>query len=82
MNYTSQVIKDWADAIKKKIKDGHLYGQPIDLDNISHLILAAYLLGQAEEREVCLSDIGLFDNIRRVRLNSGLFHPIEQKFNR
>lgn len=41
-------IKEIADGVREKLKDGKLYGYPIDGMNIDEVIAAAYLAGQTD----------------------------------
>ncbi len=43
--YYELMIKDEADNIKKQMKNGKIYGQDVNMDNINHLIVAAYYAG-------------------------------------
>lgn len=43
------IIDEQAETIKRKIKDGKIYGLTVDMNNISQVIVAAYYLGKAEE---------------------------------
>ena len=44
-------IKGEAEIILEKIKGSSLYGKPIDMDNIDHLIVAAYYTGMRDSEE-------------------------------
>lgn len=46
------VIKDVAASIRSKMAGGTLYGEPIDLEDADSLILAAYLIGDRDGREI------------------------------
>jgi len=41
-------IKAEAETIRRTIEGGNLYGKPIDVDNIDHLIVAAYYTGMRD----------------------------------
>lgn len=64
-DYLESVISDIANTIKNKISNGFLYGVEIDMDDENQLILAAYLLGQAEERKIAEDDSRLLEQIRQ-----------------
>ena len=42
------IINDLAEEVKQKIKDGKIFGVKVDMNNINHLIILSYLLGQME----------------------------------
>jgi hypothetical protein len=46
--YEDVAIRKLADDIRKKIADSaqRIYGVPFDADNIDHVIIAAYTLGE------------------------------------
>ena len=46
--YIENLIKAQAEYIRSIIKDGYLFGEPIDTDNTDHLICAAYGIHQNE----------------------------------
>jgi len=43
------MISDYAKEIRQKIEGGKLYGLPIDMENIDHVIVAVYHLCEAEQ---------------------------------
>lgn len=54
-DYHESTILDQAEQIKAKIAGGAIYGERVDMDNIAHLIVAAYYAGQADITGVNLS---------------------------
>jgi len=44
-------IEFMARTIKEKIAAGQLYGKAVDMSNVDALIVAAYYVGQTEERQ-------------------------------
>lgn len=42
------MISDLAKEIKKKIEGGKIYGIPVDMENIDHVIVAVYLMCEIE----------------------------------
>ena len=43
---TFDEIQKLACEIRSKIKGSNLYGEPVDMENIDHLIVASYMIGQ------------------------------------
>lgn len=45
------IIKEIADTIKKKIKGGTLFGEPIDMNDMDMMIVASSMAARHEELE-------------------------------
>jgi len=43
------MISDYAKEIRQKIENGKIYGIPVDMENIDHVIVAVYHLCEAEQ---------------------------------
>lgn len=46
-----RMIAEAAKQIRASVADGRLYGEPIDKDNINHVLVATYWMGKKEELE-------------------------------
>ncbi len=53
------LISDFAKEIKKRIEGGKIYGIPVDMNNVDHVIVAAYLVSEMEQ-------INLFEKQREI----------------
>ena len=40
--FAERAIKEMADDVRAKIANGRIYGVPIDMNNVDHLIAATY----------------------------------------
>jgi len=43
------LIKEMADTIKKKLKGGTLFGEPIDMEDMNTMIVASSMIARREE---------------------------------
>jgi hypothetical protein len=50
-------IKEIADGIRKKIRGGRLFGDPIDETDMDSMICAAYMIGKTESDRQHIHDI-------------------------
>ena len=49
-NAYREIVVQQASIVREKIKNGVIYGIPVDANNTEQLLLAAYLLGLQEGR--------------------------------
>ena len=49
--YYESVIRDEANRIRELMKDGQIYGEVLDMDNINHLIVGAFYCGRAQGQQ-------------------------------
>ena len=47
-----ELIHIEAELIREKMKDGTLYGEKIDLQNLDHVIVAAYYRGRGDATDL------------------------------
>lgn len=48
--WREMMIQDRKQQIMRELRGSSIYSKPVDLDNVDEVIVAAYLLGRAEER--------------------------------
>ena len=58
-NWMQEEIDKFAEQILEKIKDGFLFGEKIDLDNINQVIVATYWAGEIKGREEKINGLEL-----------------------
>jgi hypothetical protein len=63
---SERLISDRAAAIKDKIKDGYLYGKPIDMTNPNHLIVAAWLICEQEQMKEKITALDILSSISKA----------------
>lgn len=65
--YTSNLIKNEADRLRKEIKNGVLFGYPMDMDNPDMVLFAVWSKGVHEEQLKSAKSIETISEIMGVR---------------